>query len=204
MKNKQELSEFFESIFVGLNTEPGHFIVFSDGENSETGTKLTPRILKVKPKLQSIPEILEFIEENTESHRNFYFGGSLMRENLKPQQRGGNKDVLKVFLIALDFDHKSDQFSDKWRERVPKFFDPSFVIETSPKSFQIFYLLDEPVEPEKTKHLHEALVKAANCDQSGKSPSSLWRIPFLPNWPNKIKVESGRDPNPFTSRLVNL
>lgn len=90
------------------------------------------------------------------------------RERIVEQQ--GN-----IGILYADLDDKYDQ------ERLAKY-EPSFLWETSPGSFQAVWFLSHPIPPEQAIELNRKLSLYVGADHASWIPTKLLRIPETPNW----------------------
>jgi hypothetical protein len=169
----------------------GVLIVASYGQNPMTGKDLSPKVSHFKP--SDHENILSrILQLSKQLHRNIYMPLVLMRSDLLPGKKGGISDIVSVFGLVADFD---DADADKWPDRIPC--PPSYVLETSPGRFQVGFLFDDPMSPDNAKKSAVALKRHCNCDHGTADISHVWRIPGTLNWPNKLKVDTGRSQEPF-------
>ena len=109
-------------------------------------------------------------------------------------EKGKETHIVAVNALVCDFD---DDRATEYELRLP--LPPDYVIETSENRFQCWYLLDNPATAQEAK---TALVGYTKSDPCGKDAGHVWRIPGLPNWPNKKKLAAGRPAKPFIARVV--
>ncbi len=175
----------------------GKLVIASFGQDPETGRNLTPKIKHISP--DDDKEIIRRAVESLlqERHRNIYMPLCLFREDLPAGKKGFEKDIIVVLGFMADFD---DNKASQWAERLP--IDPSFVLETSKGRFQAGYLFDKPVSTKDAKPIAALLQQYSQCDSGTKDLSHVWRIPGTLNWPNKKKVNEGRNPEPQTVKVV--
>lgn len=184
----------------------GVFVLAGYGEDPRTGATLEPRVEHIEAQEVRGRNAADRLYGRAlgmaeDPGRNVYAAASLMRPGIGAGRKGGEQDVAHVLALVTDFDAKDDPRAGEYADRLP--LAPNLVVETSPGSFQCWYCLDEPATLEAAKPVARSLVDSAGCDPTAKDLSHVWRIPGLPNWPSRKKVEAGRDPEPFTARVVS-
>ena len=120
---------------------------------------------------------------------NVFAGAQVMRKGIARGKRGKESDILAVLGLVVDLDADTGKAGDLPAE-------PNYVLETSTGNFQPFYLLDRPLPPEEAKPLAAALKRATGSDHGTADITHVWRIPGTLNWPNRKKLERGRDRAP--------
>ncbi len=141
-----------------------------------------------------------------EPGRNVYMPLVVMRPDLPAGAKGGEKDVVATLGFVIDFDGGRGK---DWSGRLPDSIEPQYVLETSPDNAQCFLFFENPViikseyDRNTTKNTLKKLTSSCKeADPSGAELSHIWRIPGLNNWPNKKKINEGRDPNPCTVTVI--
>ena len=197
------VEDFLRTLWDLSQNESGKFILASFGENPNSGKQLRPIVEQFHLGERFVEDVLHFLKQHaSEDHRNFYFNGSIMKNNLAFGKKGKESDIESVLLLVADFDAKDDPHSTRWRERLPQSPTPQLVVETSPRSYQVYYVFDSPQPSKAVKPLARKLVKYCGCDPISKDLSHVWRILGLLNWPTKKKIIAGRSPIPFVARVV--
>jgi hypothetical protein len=197
MKNQSALESHIGALNqIAKDSGEGIFIIASFGQDPMTGTNLRPKVLHFKSG-DTEKMISKVFDLSQQPHRNIYIPPVLMRSDLPSGKKGGISDIIAVFGFVADFD---DADADKWPDRIP--FPHSYALETSPGRFQVGFLFDEPMLPDKAKVLAVALKKHCNCDHGTADISHVWRIPGTLNWPNKKKADGGRSLEPFLVRYI--
>jgi len=193
MNNQPSLKLHIEALSqITKDFGAGILIIASYGQDPKTEKNLTPKVYHFKSS-DNEKMVSKILSISKQSHRNVYMPLVLMRKDLPPGKKGGEKDIVSILGLVADFD---DNDAHKWPERIPH--SPSYVLETSPGRFQVGFVFDKPVNPQKAKKLAVALKKFCNCDHGTADISHVWRIPETLNWPNKKKVDAGRSSEPFS------
>ena len=120
---------------------------------------------------------------------NLYAPYSLMSQGLKPNQRGGEKDVLYLLAAVADLDRDKHE-----QAKIP--LEPSYVVESSPGNRQDVYIFPQPLPAKVAKPLLAALHAAIGGDPAQKDLAHVWRVAGTLNWPTKSKLARGRSPIP--------
>lgn len=181
----------------------GVFALSSFGENPLNGKKIKTKVRHFQVgDVQGMAE--EAIRMSKEQHRNVYAPLAVMRPDLPPSNKGSEKDVVAVLGFVADFDNG---LGANYLERCA--IKPSYAIETSPNNVQAGFLFNEPLtiksENDRAYAKQLALKLTQSCegaDTCGSDLSHVWRISGLPNHPNKKKLNSGRNLEPFKTRAV--
>lgn len=190
-KDQQACFSYLHNLHSLAKDIPGKLVLSSFGENSETGNKLTP--INLHFEIGDVEGMYNAAQRlNKEEHRNVYTALVIMRPDLPENQKGDKKDAVAILGLNADF----DDGSGNWVERCP--IEPNFVMETSPGNYQCVIFFDKPLSVEQADMYAKGLQKKTGCDSCSGNPIQVWRIPGLNNWPNKKKVENGRDKLPFT------
>lgn len=180
----------------------GIMVLASYGETPE-GEKIAPRVQHFKVgDVEGMTQAAAAL--STQEHRNIYMPLAVMRPDLLATAKGAEEDIIAVLGFVTDFDHG---LGNEYKDRSP--LTPSYVQRTSPGNAQCFFLFEKPLliqseqDREKAKDLVKRITQAADgADKSGADLSHVWRIPGLLNWPNKKKVDSGRDKTPCTVEII--
>ena len=122
--------------------------------------------------------------------RNVYCPLALARFDLPDRVRGSSADHIGAFGICADFD---DADAALWATRLPA--PPDYVLETSAGRFQAFYFFSELHGIDETTAMARRIQTAAKCDKCTDA-IHVWRIAGTLNWPNAVKIATGRSPDP--------
>ena len=130
---------------------------------------------------------------------NVYAPLAVMRRDLPPREKGGERDVIAVLGGVLDSD------ADR-REEAHAPVEPNYIVQSSAvpaANRQEFILFDRPLPPSEAKPLVEALSRASGGDAGTKDISHVWRVPGTASWPNRKKVlERNRPREPQPVRVL--
>jgi hypothetical protein len=193
---KTMAAEYISALHAAAAGQRGRLVLASYGENPDTGKaqKAVVRHFDVGD-VEGMARAAERLGER--EHANVYTCWALMREDLAPGAKGGDKDVVAVLAAVADFD---DAKAAQWRDRLP--LEPDWVVETSPGRFQAGFVFGTPQPAGSSARVAAALQAFARCDHGTKTISHVWRIPGLLNRPNAKKVREGRTRAPVMARLV--
>jgi hypothetical protein len=182
----------------------GKLIVASYGEipltgsnnGKPVGTPITPKVVhfSVNDKEGMVAAIERLSQEQ---HRNVYSPLVIMRPDLEKGKKGGEKDVVAVFGLVLDFD---DSRASEYLSRSPLPLD--YILETSQGRYQGFYFLESPISQNEAKELAHRLCQFSRCDHGTKDVCHVWRVAGCLNWPNAKKIAEGRPNEPQTVQIV--
>jgi hypothetical protein len=78
----------------------------------------------------------------------------------------------------------------------------SYTIETSPGNRQEVVMFDRPKTPVEAKPLAKALQRATGADSGTGDIAHIWRIPGTLNYPNQVKIQRGRSPEPVPVSII--
>lgn len=194
-----DLAGFVQMLHKMAAAVDGKLILSSFGENPETGRALPAKHAHFAP--GDVAGMMAQAERwNAEPHRNVYAATSAMVPQLHTGLKGSEADVAAVLALVCDFDAKDDPNAANYAARLP--LPPNAVIETSPGSYQAFYILAEPSTKDAAKPIAEKLANFAGCDKVSKDVSHVWRVAGTLNYPNRKKLEAGRSREPFAARFV--
>jgi hypothetical protein len=134
----------------------------------------------------TVPEELAKVEELAARHAasNVYFTVSTFKEKTRT-----NENTVKTQFLWVDADTCAPE-----NFRVP----PTFVVETSPKRYQCYWMLERPVKSERAATLVHKIATAhqdQGCDISSWTPNKLMRVPG--------STRDKGDGDPFTVTLVS-
>jgi hypothetical protein len=174
----------------------GVLIVAAFGQDPATGAALPSRIEhfqigNVRGMVATITKLAQ------DRHRNVYVPLAVMRPDLKSGAKGTEADIVGVLGLVADFD---DDNAADYARRLPVM--APYALETSPGRFQAFLPLDRPVSVADAKPVAQALKEFSRCDHGTADMSHVWRVPGTRNWPNKKKVDAGRDTKPQAVTVV--
>lgn len=154
-----------------------------DGETDIPGVVLHHRVGDIDGMVESVMAHAET------PNANVFAGAQVMRRGLQRGKRGRESDILAVLGLVVDLDADTGRTGG-----LPT--SPDYVLETSSGNFQPFYLFDRPLPPEEAKPMAGALKRATGSDHGTADITHVWRIPGTLNWPNKKKLERGRERAP--------
>ena len=183
---QREVKDYLTRVHSLAAGHDGQLVLCSYGQDPDTGKDIRPKIRRFD--IGDIDVMCDTaLEWKREDHRNVYLPLSLVRSDLKQNQRGSASDILWTLGLVADFD---DENARDYRKRLPVY--PDMVLETSPGRFQAFYFFNEPQRPADVDDIALGLQEFAACDHGTKDLAHVWRIPGTLNWPNQKKVQGGR------------
>jgi hypothetical protein len=174
----------------------GKLVLASYGQDPITGQDIRPKVLHFN--IGEIDLMVNQIELlSRDQHRNVYVPTAVFDSNLPPGLKGREAQIVGVLGLVADFD---DNDASNYHARMPV--PANYALETSSGRFQSFVLFEKPAEPTETKRLAQRLKAYAGCDHGTTDISHVWRVPGVLNWPNKKKVDEGRNSSPQLVRVV--
>ncbi|HLO75471.1 MAG TPA: DUF5906 domain-containing protein [Magnetospirillum sp.] len=178
--------EMVNSVGAEYSGGKGVMLVSAFGQDPHTGSDMAPKIRHFQP--GDVAGMVAFLErERDTAHLNFYTPLVVFKPTISSGSKGTLDDIELVFGLVADFD---DADAGQWAERLPLL--PDFVLESSPGRFQCGFIFDRPLVKYEAQDLAARLVAHAQCDRCTKDVVHVWRLPGLPNRPNKKKFDSGR------------
>jgi len=122
---------------------------------------------------QSSPEALYHTLSRSKKPSKLYFGTSTTALDLDGAVRN-RKALFKQFYVLV-----LDDIGEKIPlEKIPKAFDPTYIIESSPGNFQYGYVLDEPINVlAEAETLVQLVYDGGFSDAGGKMATKLVRLP---------------------------
>jgi hypothetical protein len=196
--DKAAIRNHLELVHKAAEGAEGAFVLCAYGESPQ-GRKETFPIERFA--VGNVDEMTDAVMRlEGRQYANVYLGLHVMRHDLKPNARGGLKDIVAVLGLVADFDGGNGEEGIKqMATRLP----PSFVIETSPGNAQAVLLFDAPIKPEDAAPIAEAFKTATPLSDTGtKDIAHVWRVPGCLNWPNKKKADEGRPLAPASVRIL--
>jgi hypothetical protein len=128
---------------------------------------------------------------------NVYLPWVIWRNDLPRGKKGSEADVRAVLALVGDLD--ADKGKAVSLDDLP--LDAPYVVETSSGNCHATFPLKHALTAAEAKPIAIALSDAINGDSGTKDVSHLWRVPGTSNWPNKVKLERGRSPEPQKVRV---
>lgn len=175
----------------------GKLVVASYGSDPDTGNAIPPKVRHFE--IGDVDGMAASVRElGAEPLRNVYVPLVVMRPDLPAGLKGGLADIVAVLGLVGDFD---DNRAADYLGRLP--LPPDYVLETSARRFQAFFLFSEPVAADAdTAALVMRLKLHAGCDHGTADLSHVWRLAGTLNWPNRKKVDGGRPAEPQRVRVA--
>ena len=141
--------------------------------------------------------VIRLVEQSGDEPINAYFRYALFGGD---SPSGQAAESMGVPAIVADFDG-----GDWTVERVLAALacPPSFIIETSPGSYQAHLVFDEPVDVVRARHFVQSWVKQWELvDHASRNLVQAWRLPGSINHGNPAKKEKRPGAYPFVTRLA--